>query len=113
MDHDASFGEEHQLYTQDPLCSNGALRNHHQVRNRQMTISLTLESAQIVIHGAGLKKFENRELKDIRRTWFHVSFCFVGVFFGCTSTGRVGLWFLWFYVQEHRKMYHVTSTMFA
>ena len=25
---------------------------------------------------------------------------FVAVFLGCTSTGRVGLWFLWFYVQE-------------
>ena len=31
-------------------------------------ISLTLESAQIVIHGARLRTFENRELKDIRRT---------------------------------------------
>ena len=28
---------------------------------------------------------------------------FVAVFLGCTSTGRVGLWFLWFYVQEHPK----------
>ena len=26
--------------------------------------------------------------------------CFVAVFFGCTSTGQVGLCFLWFYVQE-------------
>ena len=76
-------------------------------------ISLTLESAQIVIHGAGLRKFENSELKDIRRTGYHVSFCFVAVFLGCTRTGRVGLWFLWFYVQEHPKMYHVTSTMFT
>ena len=25
----------------------------------------------------------------------------MAVFLGCTSTGRVGLWFLWFYVQEH------------
>ena len=25
---------------------------------------------------------------------------FVAVFLGCTSTGRVGLGFLWFYVQE-------------
>ena len=25
---------------------------------------------------------------------------FVAVFLGCTSTGRVGLCFLWFYVQE-------------
>ena len=25
---------------------------------------------------------------------------FVAVFLGCTSTGRVGLWFLLFYVQE-------------
>ena len=74
-------------------------------------ISRTLE--QIVIHGAGLRKFENRELKDIRRTRYHVSFCFVALFLGCTSTGQVGLWFLWFYVQEHPKMYHVTSTMFA
>ena len=24
----------------------------------------------------------------------------VAVFLGCTSTGRVGLWFLWFYVRE-------------
>ena len=24
----------------------------------------------------------------------------MAVFLGCTSTGRVGLWFLWFYVQE-------------
>ena len=31
-------------------------------------ISLTLESAQIVINGARLRKFENRELKYIRRT---------------------------------------------
>ena len=31
-------------------------------------ISLTLESAHIVINGARLRKFENRELKDIRRT---------------------------------------------
>ena len=28
---------------------------------------------------------------------------FVAVFLGCTSTGRVGLWFLLFYVQEHPK----------
>ena len=28
---------------------------------------------------------------------------FVAVFLGCTSTGRVGLWFLWFFVQEHPK----------
>ena len=27
-------------------------------------------------------------------------FVFVAVFLGCTSTGRVGLCFLWFYVQE-------------
>ena len=27
-------------------------------------------------------------------------FFFVAVFLGCTSTGRVGLCFLWFYVQE-------------
>ena len=26
--------------------------------------------------------------------------CFVAVFLGCTSTGRMGLCFLWFYVQE-------------
>ena len=25
---------------------------------------------------------------------------FVAVFLGCTSNGRVGLWFLWFHVQE-------------
>ena len=28
---------------------------------------------------------------------------FVAVFLGCTSTGRVGLCFLWFYVQELAK----------
>ena len=28
---------------------------------------------------------------------------FVAVFLGCTSTGRVGLCFLWFYVQERPK----------
>ena len=28
------------------------------------------------------------------------NFVFVAVFLGCTSTGRVGLCFLWFYVQE-------------
>ena len=28
---------------------------------------------------------------------------FVAVFLGCTSTGRVGLWFLLFYVQEYPK----------
>ena len=27
-------------------------------------------------------------------------FFFVAVFLGWTSTGRVGLWYLWFYVQE-------------
>ena len=27
----------------------------------------------------------------------------MAVFLGCTSTGREGLWFLWFYVQEHPK----------
>ena len=27
-------------------------------------------------------------------------YVFVAVFLGCTSTGRVGLCFLWFYVQE-------------
>ena len=27
----------------------------------------------------------------------------MAVFLGCTSTGRVGLWFLLFYVQEHPK----------
>ena len=27
-------------------------------------------------------------------------FLFVAVFLGCTSTGRMGLGFLWFYVQE-------------
>ena len=27
-------------------------------------------------------------------------FFFVAVFLGCTSTGRVGLCFVWFYVQE-------------
>ena len=27
-------------------------------------------------------------------------FLFVAMFLGCTSTGRVGLCFLWFYVQE-------------
>ena len=30
-------------------------------------------------------------------------FFFVAVFLGCTSTGRAGLWFLLFYVQEHPK----------
>ena len=29
-----------------------------------------------------------------------ILFIFVAVFLGCTSTGRVGLCFLWFYVQE-------------
>ena len=29
-----------------------------------------------------------------------ITFFFVAVFLGCTSTGRVGLCFLWFYVQE-------------
>ena len=28
------------------------------------------------------------------------SILFVAVFLGCTSTGRVGLGFMWFYVQE-------------
>ena len=28
------------------------------------------------------------------------TFFFVAVFLGCTSTGRVGLCFLWFFVQE-------------
>ena len=28
---------------------------------------------------------------------------FVAMFLGCTSTGRVGLWFCVFYVQEHPK----------
>ena len=37
MDHDTAFGEEHQLYTQDPVYSNGALRNHRHVSNRQTT----------------------------------------------------------------------------
>ena len=33
--------------------------------------------------------------------WFtRHSFLFVAVFLGCTSTGRVGLCFLWFFVQE-------------
>ena len=33
--------------------------------------------------------------------YFSFCFCvFVAVFLGCTSTGRVGLRFLWFYVQE-------------
>ena len=31
---------------------------------------------------------------------FLVLFLLVAVFLGCTSTGRVGLCFLWFYVQE-------------
>ena len=31
---------------------------------------------------------------------FDCGFVFVAVFLGCTSTGRVGLYFLWFYVQE-------------
>ena len=29
-----------------------------------------------------------------------IFFFFVAVFLGCTSTGRVGLCFLWFFVQE-------------
>ena len=29
-----------------------------------------------------------------------VLYVFVAVFLGCTSTGRMGLCFLWFYVQE-------------
>ena len=29
-----------------------------------------------------------------------IKIIFVAVFLGCTSTGRVGLCFLWFYVQE-------------
>ena len=61
MDHDPEFGEEHLQYTQDPAYSDVALRNHR-------LVCLTLESAQIVIHGARFRKFENRELKDIRRT---------------------------------------------
>ena len=32
--------------------------------------------------------------------FFFFFFFFVAVFLGCTSTGRVGLCFLWFYVQE-------------
>ena len=32
--------------------------------------------------------------------WPVQQFVFVAVFLGCTSTGRVGLFFLWFYVQE-------------
>ena len=32
---------------------------------------------------------------------FKINSCvFVAVFLGCTSTGRLGLCFLWFYVQE-------------
>ena len=30
----------------------------------------------------------------------YACYVFVAVFLGWTSTGRVGLWFLWFYVQE-------------
>ena len=30
----------------------------------------------------------------------HVISVFVAVFLGCTSTGRLGLFFLWFYVRE-------------
>ena len=46
--------------------------------------------------GSGFKASQKtgQRLKDI---------LFVAVFLGCTSTGRVGLWFLWFYVQEHPK----------
>ena len=32
--------------------------------------------------------------------WKAHNIVFVAVFLGCTSTGRVGLCFLWFYVQE-------------
>ena len=49
-------------------------------------------------------------LKRLRRRgkWLEVSsdrlgelgICFVDVFLGCTSTGRVGFCFLWFFVQE-------------
>ena len=54
-----------------------------------------------------------RVLKRLRRQgkWVEVSsdrlgelgIVFVAVFLGCTSTGRVGLGFLWFYVQEQPK----------
>ena len=32
--------------------------------------------------------------------FWHIELLFVAVSLGCTSTGRVGLRFLWFYVQE-------------
>ena len=41
--------------------------------------------------------------KEIKcKAWraFYHFLLFVAVFLGCTSTGRVGLCFLWFYVQE-------------
>ena len=59
------------------------------------TVSVTMPSVQ---HGLKFKiskilNFLNSKLKTC-------SMLFVAVFLGCTSTGRVGLCFLWFYVQE-------------
>ena len=39
-------------------------------------------------------------IKQMRWSHTHTEIIFVAVFLGCTSTGRVDLCFLWFYVQE-------------
>ena len=39
-------------------------------------------------------------LTMLLKNYIYRKYVFVAVFLGCTSTGRVGLYFLWFYVQE-------------
>ena len=39
-------------------------------------------------------------LEDSSDRLGELGICFVAVFLGCTSTGRMALYFLWFYVQE-------------
>ena len=50
----------------------------------------------------GIKKLYH-VCTPVRKIIHSLKLLFVAVFLGCTSTGRVGLWFLLFYVQEHPK----------
>ena len=68
----------------------------YQIRRRNPLVRIGLPVAS-------RKTMHNNEiilLREITNCSTKHRFVFVAVFLGCTSTGRVGLCFLWFYVQE-------------
>ena len=64
-----------------------------------LLIFLLLNQSAVAVQDLGLALYHSQHILSEKRT-SRITNVFVAVFLGCTSSGRVGLCFLWLYVQE-------------